>query len=92
MTTSAPLDTIVASFKEGAARLADHLREQSALRADLRRSADEAETAGFHDFAAVFHEMATKLGGPSLSNGKEHPAPRRRGRPTKPVSEQAVSD
>jgi hypothetical protein len=94
MTTSAsaPLDMIVASFKEGAARLADHLREQAALKADLKRSADDAEVAGFLEFAAMFHEMATKLGAPNPSNGSESPAPRRRGRPAKPAAEQTPLD
>jgi DNA-binding protein H-NS len=91
-TATENLDTIVASYKEGAAKLADHLRQQAALKTELQRSASEAEAAGFQDFAELFQELAAKLGSSSTANGKESTASaRRRGRPPKPADDQPAT-
>ena len=92
MTTAPDIDTIVVSYKEGAAKLADHLRQQAALKTELQRSASEAEATGFQDFAELFQELATKLGSSSTANGKESTASaRRRGRPPKPADDQPAT-
>ena len=84
-----PLDDVITRYKDGAEKLAEHLRQREALRNELRRSADEAEAAGFQDFAEILLEMADKLGGTSSHNGKDPAAPsRRRGRPPKLAADQ----
>ena len=89
-TTTTQLDSVAVSLKEGAAKLADHFKQQAALKSELHRSASEAEAAGFQEFADILHEMAAKLGGISPHNSKDPAAStRRRGRPPKPADEQS---
>jgi hypothetical protein len=78
------MDTIIAQYKDGSAKLADHLCQRSALRNELLHAADEAEAGGFQDIAELFQEMAGKLGASAARNGKESTAAaRKRGRPPK---------
>jgi hypothetical protein len=88
--TSSQIDSAVASLKEGATKLADHLKHEASLRAELDRAATEAEAAGYQAIADILYGMAAKVGGPPPRNGDESASsPRRRGRPRKPVDDQA---
>jgi hypothetical protein len=86
-----PRDSIAASYKDLAAKLAEHLCQQAALKIELSNAANEAQAAGLQEFADLFTEMAATLGGSSAVNGKAHtPAGRRRGRPAKPADDQTA--
>jgi hypothetical protein len=79
------IDTITECLKANAAKVADHLRQQAALRADLRQAAEDSEAAGCPDYASIFQELAARLGPANPVAAKDSPASRRRGRPPKPA-------
>ena len=88
--TTSQLHSVTALFKEGSAKLAEHLAQQASLKSELDRSASEAEALGFQDFADLLREMAAKLGGTATHNGKDSAAGAlRRGRPPKPADDPA---
>ena len=74
-TATENLDTIVASYKEGAAKLADHLRQQAALKTELQRSASEAEAAGFQDFAELFRSWPQNSAPAAPPTARNRPRP-----------------
>jgi DNA-binding protein H-NS len=83
------LDSIALALKEGAGKLADLLRQQATLRAELESAATDAEMAGFSDFGDVFRQMAVKVGALAAQDGRPTASSaRRRGRPPKPADEQ----
>ncbi len=94
MTTQSPnsIDAVVDTMKACSGKLADHLRQQAALKAELSAAATDAQAGGMQEFADLFLEMAAVLGGTAAHNGKT-PAvgTRRRGRPPKPADDQPAT-
>jgi hypothetical protein len=60
--TTNPLDASAAAIKEAAAKFADHVRQQTTLKAEFQAAASDAQAAGCQEFADLFGDMAAKLG------------------------------
>ncbi|MCU0879471.1 MAG: hypothetical protein MUF06_16955 [Pirellulaceae bacterium] len=91
MTQTTHIDIFETCLREGAQKLGDLLKRQTALRFELENAGAEAEAKGYPQFAAVFRAMAAQIGA-IIENGKADSATsKRRGRPSKNTATDTVS-
>ena len=89
VSSTTQLDATATALKNGAAKLAELLKQHAALKSELETAATEADAGGLPDFAEVIRDMARRLGPLSDNDGKPTVSvSKRRGRPPKPAHEE----